>query len=87
MYPLMLVTIFIWQGSDSSIPYEPVGPLLDSVFINTNRPLGRPVPLTTATKEGKTAAKRKRTTPGQKKGSKENQGLKKLVKICTAFGK
>ena len=73
MYPLMLVTIFIWQGSDSSIPYQPVGPLLDSVFINTNRPLGRPVPLTTATKEGKTAAKRKRTAPGQKKAPKKTK--------------
>jgi len=37
------------------------------VFINTNRPLGRPLPLTTATKEGKTAAKRKMTAPGQKR--------------------
>jgi len=37
------------------------------VFINTNRPLGRPLPLTTATKEGKTAVKRKMTAPGQKR--------------------
>jgi hypothetical protein len=43
------------------------------VFINTNRPLGRPVPLTTATKEGKTAAKRKRTAPGQKKAPKKTK--------------
>jgi hypothetical protein len=37
------------------------------MFITTNRPLGRPVPLTTATKEGKAAAKRKRTATRQKK--------------------
>lgn len=54
-----------------------VGPLPDSSFIVGNRPAARPIPPTTATKEGKAkASKRKAGFDG---GMKKARVPKKLV--------
>ncbi|KAL6616564.1 hypothetical protein ACP70R_038834 [Stipagrostis hirtigluma subsp. patula] len=48
------------EASQSSVLSQPPGPLPNPAFIMTNRPMARPAPLTTCTKEGKAAAEKKR---------------------------
>ncbi|RLM79548.1 hypothetical protein C2845_PM12G14370 [Panicum miliaceum] len=55
------------EGAQSGYSNQHAGPLPDSYFISSNQQVPRPEPLTTATKEGKAAA-RKRKAP------KEGQG-------------
>ncbi|CAO1944571.1 unnamed protein product [Urochloa humidicola] len=50
------------EGSQSAFARQPVGPLPDSLFISTNKPLSRPVALTTATKQGKAATKKRKAS-------------------------
>jgi hypothetical protein len=45
------------------------GPLPDSAFIEDSQPVARPVPLTTATKQGKLAAKTLGKAPGKDKAT------------------
>lgn len=40
------------------MPSQHPGPVPDSVFISSNRPVARPAALTTATKDGKAASKK-----------------------------
>ena len=68
---------FPFQASQSALPSQHPGPVPDSVFISSNRPMARPVPLTTATKEGKAAAN-KRKAP--KKATNAPAKKQKLVK-------
>jgi hypothetical protein len=68
MYALMYMICCINQGSQA-IPSSHGGPLPDSFFISSNRPMARPLPLTTATNEGKAAAKRKRAPAAPKKAA------------------
>jgi hypothetical protein len=55
---------YLFQGSQSTSLSQPQGPLPDSSFICSSHPVARPVPLTTCTKAGKTAADRKRNAAG-----------------------
>ena len=68
---------FPFQASQSALPSQHPGPVPDSVFISSNRPMARPVPLTTATKEGKAAAN-KRKAP--KKATNAPAKKQELVK-------
>jgi hypothetical protein len=62
------------------VPFAPQapGPLPDSAFINSNIPLARPEePLTTATKQGKAKARKRKRPPandGSATGSKTGKG-------------
>lgn len=58
------------QGSQSGAQAQCPVPLPDSTFIASNKPLPRPTPLTTATNEGKKAA-RKRKGPTTKQVAKK----------------
>lgn len=66
---LTCILYILFQGSQSTFASQPTGPLPDSFFITTNKPLPRPVALTTATKEGKAAAK-KRKSPKEHKATR-----------------
>ena len=64
--PSVTNILFFLQGAQSAYSNQPVGPLPDSHFISSNELLPRPQALTTATKEGKVAAtKRKATKDGK----------------------
>ncbi|CAO2038819.1 unnamed protein product [Urochloa humidicola] len=72
------------QASMSSIPSQHPGPIPDSVFISSNRPMARPAPLTTATKKGKAATKKRKPTkksadspPHKRKAAKKAAGAPK----------
>ncbi|CAN6320823.1 unnamed protein product, partial [Urochloa humidicola] len=44
----------------SAMPSQHPGPVPEFVFISSNRPMARPDPVTTATKQGKAAAKERK---------------------------
>lgn len=56
------------QGSQSTSFSQPPRPLPDSSFIISNIPVDRPVHLTTAIKQGKAAAKKRKVAPAKKNG-------------------
>lgn len=49
-----------FQASQSGLPSQHPGPVPDSVFISSNRAVARPAALTTATKDGKAATKKRK---------------------------
>ncbi|WVZ62371.1 hypothetical protein U9M48_012129, partial [Paspalum notatum var. saurae] len=57
------------QGKQLAISSIVPQPLPDSVFIDSNRPLPRPAPLTTATKQGRNTARKMNGAPPKKKGA------------------
>ena len=63
-----VTNILFLQGAQSAYSNQPVGPLPDSHFISSNQLLPRPQAITTATKEGKAATK-KRKAPQEGKAT------------------
>ncbi|CAN6239724.1 unnamed protein product [Urochloa humidicola] len=54
------LSLMMQEEPQPSMVSLPTGPLPDSDFIMTNRPIARPAPLTTYTKKGRTATTKKR---------------------------
>ncbi|RLN41855.1 hypothetical protein C2845_PM01G40670 [Panicum miliaceum] len=77
------------QKADPTLAYnaqsaycnQPAGPLPDSYFISSNQQLPRPQALTTATKEGKTAARKRKAPRGDKEGSNKKEKGKSKKKV------
>ena len=68
------------QGARSAPYSQHPCPLPDLAFINSNRPTQRPQPLTTATKEGKATARKRKAPPAKKTGEKAQKKASSAAK-------